>query len=238
MEYDEAALQKVREDRLLIDEVDTWLYEEIAPYLGHRLLEIGCGMGNFVEHLKDRDYYMGTDVSLDSVIHIQELYRNFPNVQARVVDIVDDAFLGLAGLGFDTIFSLNVFEHVKDDSQALRNAFYVLQPGGKILIVVPAHTWLYGTIDRSIGHYRRYGKNDIEQLLAQTGFILLKQKYVNALGALGWLVSGRILRNTTPPSGQLRLFNRLVPLLKTVERKIPVPFGISLLTVAKKPDGG
>ena len=238
MEYNEAALQKVREDRLLIDEVDTWLYEEITPYLGSRMLEVGCGMGNFVEYLKDREFYMGTDVSVYSVTHIQEIYRGFPNVQARVVDVVDDAFRKLVEFKFDTVFSLNVFEHVADDLRALKNAFHVLQPGGKIIIVVPAHAWLYGTIDCSIGHYRRYGKNDIEQLFAKTGFALLKLKYINALGALGWLVSGRVLHNTTPPSGQLRLFNRLVPLLKAVERKIPVPFGISLLTVAKKPDGG
>jgi len=238
VEYNEAALQKVREDRLLIDEVDTWLYEEITPYLGSRMLEVGCGMGNFVEYLKDREFYMGTDVSVYSVTHIQEIYRGFPNVQARVVDVVDDAFRKLVEFKFDTVFSLNVFEHVADDLRALKNAFHVLQPGGKIIIVVPAHAWLYGAIDCSIGHYRRYGKNDIEQLFAKTGFALLKLKYINALGALGWLVSGRVLHNTTPPSGQLRLFNRLVPLLKAVERKIPVPFGISLLTVAKKPDGG
>ena len=51
MEYSEAALQKVREDRLLIDAVDQWLYEEITPHLGHRVLEIGCGLGNFAHHM-------------------------------------------------------------------------------------------------------------------------------------------------------------------------------------------
>jgi SAM-dependent methyltransferase len=236
LKHNEAALQKVREDRLLIDQVDLWLYEEIAPYLGRRILEIGCGMGNFARHLTDRELYVGTDISADSVAHLRRAYQDHANVKALVVDVLDDAFLHLSDHRLDTVFSLNVLEHVEDDVQALRNVFHVLQPAGHLILLVPAHTRLYGTIDRAIGHHRRYDKSDVERLLRQTGFVPLKQKYINALGALGWLASGRLFRNQTPPSNQLRLFNHLVPLLKTIERAIPPPFGISLMTVAAKPD--
>lgn len=238
MRYSEAALQRVREDRLLIDEVDVWLYEEIEPYLGRRLLEIGCGMGNFVGHLTDRELYLGTDVSADSVAHVRDSYRDCSSVKALVVDAADDAFLALSQYRIDTVFSLNVFEHIDDHVRAMRNVFQVLQPGGRLILVVPAHGWLYGAIDRAIGHYRRYDKDAMAELLDSVGFVPVKQKYINALGALGWFVSGRLFRNATPPSGQLRVFNRLVPLLKAFERAIPVPFGISLMTVAAKPERG
>jgi SAM-dependent methyltransferase len=235
LDYSEKALQKVREDRLLIDRVDLWLYEEILPHLGNRLLEIGCGMGNFARHLTDREFYLGTDISAASVAHVQTTYQDYANVKALVIDVVDAAFLELSSYRFDTVFSLNVLEHVRDEARALRHAFHVLQPGGRLILVVPAHDWLYGTMDRSIGHYRRYDKDRMGRLLRTTGFVPLEQKYINALGALGWLVGGRVFRRVTPPSNQLRFFNHLVPILRAFERVIPMSFGISLMAVAVKP---
>ena len=234
MEYSEVALQRVREDRLLIDEVDQWLYEEIAPYLGRRVLEMGCGLGNFARHLTGRELYVGTDVSAESVNHVQELYRERANMRAFLADAAGEAVLSLAHFEFDTVFSLNVFEHIEDDRKALRNAWQLLQPGGMMILVVPAHSWLYGSIDRAIGHYRRYDKRSTAVSFAEAGFSVVEQKYLNALGAMGWLVNGRFLNHDVPPSGQLKVFNRIVPLLKRMERLFPPPFGISLLTVGRK----
>lgn len=234
MQYSETALQKVREDRLLIDEVDRWLYEEISPYLGSRILEIGCGMGNFARYLVDRDLYIGIETSPDSVEYVNQLYGNRPGMHAYVADATAVAFADFARFELDTIFSLNVFEHIDDHMAALRNAHAVLQPGGRMILVVPAHMWLYGSIDRAIGHYRRYDKRMLAELFQQVGFTCLAQKYINALGALGWWANGRLRRQETPPSGQLRLFNRVVPVIKGIERAMPPPFGISVLAVGKK----
>ena len=228
----EAAMQRVREDRLLIDQVDLWLYEEIAPFLGQRVLEIGCGLGNFARYLTDRALYVGTDLSPESVAHVNRLYQAQPNMQACVADVAGADFLALGRFEIDTIFSLNVLEHIEDQVQALRQARAVLQPGGRLILVVPAHDWLYGSMDRAIGHYRRYDKQTMAALFEEVGLRSLELKYLNALGALGWYTNGRIRRQETPPSGQLHLFNRLVPLLKRFERAVPVPFGVSLLAVA------
>ena len=234
MEYSEAALQKVREDRLLIDAVDQWLYEEIAPYLGRRVLEIGCGLGNFARHLVDCDLYAGVETSPESVDYVNRVYSDRPNMHAYVADATDASFAEFARFQMDTVFSLNVFEHIEDHVAALRNARAVLQPRGKVILVVPAHMRLYGSIDRAIGHYRRYDKRMMANLFQQVGLTCLTQKYINALGALGWWANGRLRRQETPPSGQLRLFNRVVPSIKRVERAIPMPFGISLLAVAQR----
>jgi SAM-dependent methyltransferase len=234
MNYSETALQKVREDRLLIDAVDQWLYEEIAPYLGHRVLEIGCGLGNFARHLVDRDLYIGVETSSESVDYVNQLYRDRSNMKAYVADATSDNFVDLARFQIDTIFSLNVFEHIEDHATALRNSHAILQPGGKLILVVPAHMWLYGSIDRAIGHYRRYDKQMIAQLFQHVGLTCIAQKYINSLGALGWWVNSRLRNQETPPSGQLRLFNRIVPLVKWVERKLPPPFGISVLAIGEK----
>lgn len=235
MEYSEEALQKVREDRLLIDEVDKWLYEEISPYLGQRILEIGCGLGNFARHLTDRELYIGTEVSTESIQQVSAQFARFPAMQFSVADATDPAFLDFVRFDIDTVFSLNVFEHIEDHITALRSARDILRPRGKLILVVPAHMWLYGTIDVAIGHYRRYDKQMMDDLFRQVGLTCVAKKYINALGALGWWTNGRLRKQETPPVGQLRMFNTVVPAIKRVERAIPMPFGISILAVGEKP---
>ena len=80
MTYSEYAMQQVRERRLLINEVDLWLFDEISPYLGQRVLEIGCGLGNFTQMLLGRELYVGVDISDSSVDHINDQYQAYPNI--------------------------------------------------------------------------------------------------------------------------------------------------------------
>lgn len=234
MEFSENALQKVREDRLLINEVDKWLFEEIEPFLGRRILEVGCGMGNFVPHMLDRELYVGTDTSATSVDHVKSTYSGNDRLDFLVADVTESHFVELQARAFDTVFSLNVFEHIRDDRVAVRNVHAVLQKDGTFILVVPAHNWLYGSIDRAIGHYRRYDKDGLVALYEENGFLCRQAKYINAAGAVGWFLNGRLFKKDTPPSSQLRHFNRFVPKLKSLESAVTVPFGISLLVVGTR----
>ena len=234
LDYSEDALQAVREGRLLINRYDEWLFDEFKPYLGQRILEVGCGLGNLLGHFLERALVVGIETSSESVDHVRRQYANNQNVQAHKYSITDPEVLKLAGLGFDTAVSLNVFEHIRDDELALRHTLALLQPGGALILIVPSHQSLYGTMDSSIGHYRRYTKDSMQEKMEQVGFQVQHQKYINILGALGWWLNGRVLKKTVPPSGQLRFFNQLVPVLRTFESLFDSPFGISLLTVAKK----
>ena len=155
-------------------------------------------------------------------------------MQALVCDVTSDDFLQLADYDFDTVFSLNVFEHIEDDARALSHVSQILSEGGYFVLGVPAHNWLYGTMDLSIGHYRRYNSQMLQDLFVAAGMQCVKQKYINAAGAVGWFVNGRIRRQETPPAGQLELMNKVVPWLRRFETIIPMPFGITILTVGKK----
>jgi SAM-dependent methyltransferase len=231
--FDDWALQQVRERRFLINRFDEWIYDEISPYLGQRVLEIGCGLGNLMRLLLDRELVVGIDPDRDSINHLRLAYNDRTNLQAHPLDICDPKVLELKASHFDTVVSLNVFEHIEDDVGALRHIRELLEPGGHLVLIVPAHSWLYGTMDSSIGHYRRYDKALMNDKLAQAGFVPVVQKYLNVLGMLGWFVNGRILRQRVPPSDQLRLFNLIVPMLRAVERRYLPPVGLSLMSVAR-----
>jgi SAM-dependent methyltransferase len=230
----EMALQQVRERRLLLDQVDRWLLEEISPFLGQRVLEVGCGLGNLTAHLLDRELVVGIDVSAESVRQLQTQYSSYANFQAVVGDITDSQILELGRFAFDTVLSLNVLEHIADDELALQNMAQLLQPGGRLILIVPAHDRLYGSMDRAIGHYRRYSIQTMERHFETVHFRMVYRKYINALGALGWLINGRLLGQNVPPVGQLRLLNAVVAVEKWIERKVPAPFGTSLLAIAEK----
>lgn len=234
MDFDEEALQTVRETRLLIDRYDAWLFDEFRPHLGWRILEIGCGLGNQITYLLDRDLIAGIDISNESVSEVQRRFTGHPNVRAFTLSINDPKVLSLGHLEFDTLISVNVLEHIEDDELALAHICSLLQPSGKFILIVPAHKWLYGTMDRSIGHYRRYAKETIERKLVKVGLRVIHQKYINMVGALGWLINGRVLKRRFPPVSQLRVINKLVPILRAIESRIPPLFGVSLLSISQK----
>jgi 2-polyprenyl-3-methyl-5-hydroxy-6-metoxy-1,4-benzoquinol methylase len=227
-------LEQVRQRRLLINRCDVWLFDEIRPHLGRRVLEVGCGHGNLTQHLLDRDLVVATDFEPSSVEIVRNKFRDYHNVITYVYDICDKAVQTLAAHKIDTVVSLNVLEHVKDDALALSNMAGLLMPDGKLVLIVPAFEWLYGSMDASIGHFRRYTKASLSAKLAQAGFAVQQQHYTNALGALGWFVNGRVLKQQVPPVGQLGLFNTLVPLLATLENFIQPPIGISLISIATR----
>lgn len=234
MKFDEIALQAVRERRLLIDDYDSWLVEEIRPFLGQRLIEVGCGLGNLLMQFVDRELVIGIEKSPETVIEARRKFAGMEHISICEYSITDPSILALQEMRFDTAVSLNVFEHIEDDELAMQHTALLLKPNGNFVLIVPAHQWLYGSMDSSIGHYRRYTKALARDKLEKAGFRIVHQKYLNMLGAIGWFVNGRFLRRNVPPSAQLRIFNKVVPFLKAVERAIPPPFGISVITVAQR----
>jgi SAM-dependent methyltransferase len=236
MRCDAFALQDVRESRLLIDQCDTWLVDQVKPYIGQRVLEVGCGLGNLTMHLLDCELVIGIDISESSVDNINSSYAHQDNVQAVQCDVTKPKFLELKSYLFDTALSLNVLEHIEDDILALRNMYEVLVKNGQLILIVPAHPFLFGTMDQAIGHYRRYTAHDLKRKLIEVGFDVCAQKYINPIGAVGWYLNGRFLRRKVPPVGQLKLFNRLMPFVVLVESHITIPFGLSLLSISRRID--
>jgi len=216
-----------------------WIFEELSPFAGSHVLEAGCGIGNMTAYFLDRELLVAIDRLPASVQLTAKRYQSFPNVQVMRGDISDPQLPEqLASWSFDTALCVNVLEHVEDDLQALRHLWRVLQPAGRLLLLVPAGRYLYGTLDRALGHYRRYDRRQLAALVQMAGFQTLALHYMNLAGIPGWWLNSRVLKQRLLPEGQLRWFDRLAPIFIRSERLLrrvwDVPAGQSLVCIAQK----
>jgi hypothetical protein len=123
-------------------------------------------------------------------------------------------------------------EHVDDDAGSLVAIRELLSPGGRLVLLVPALPALYGTIDRALGHHRRYTRKNLSALIARTGFRVAHIEYFNLAGVPGWWFAGRVLHRKLIPAGSLKLYDALVPLFR-LERLLPWRVGQSLIAIGE-----
>jgi 2-polyprenyl-3-methyl-5-hydroxy-6-metoxy-1,4-benzoquinol methylase len=220
-----------------LEPYNRWLVERFAAALGRRILEIGAGFGNLTRYLRGRDLVVASDLDPVAVEYLKGTFRDDPTVEVKSYRFPLEP-AGRAELGsrmIDTIVCCNVLEHIEDDRSTLADMREVLQPGGRLVLLVPALSWLYGTLDEHLRHFRRYEKAELEQKISAAGFALEDCRFVNRPGVAGWYVNGRILRRRILPKGQLRAFKLMLPLLRREEER-PPSFGMSLLAIARKPE--
>lgn len=213
-----------------------WQARLVAPQLGQRVIEVGCGIGNFTHTLLDREIILAVDVDRACVERLRKRYPDRPNLHSFVCEPGSAAFADLARRRPDSCVCLNVLEHIEDDALALQAMASVLVPGGVVVLLAPAFQALYGHIDRNLGHHRRYSRAALAALAHRAGLRIEKLHYVNAPGFIGWWINARIFRRQAQSAGQIRLFDGcIVPWLSRLEAIVPPPFGQSLLAVLRKP---
>jgi SAM-dependent methyltransferase len=210
-----------------------WMFDRLRPWVGRRVLEIGAGIGNLSAFLLDRDRLVLTDTALDYLARLRARFAGHPNVGVAHLYLPDD-HAALAGERFDTIICLNVLEHVQDDHRSLVVMRELLEPGegGRLVLLVPALSALYGTLDEALGHHRRYGRRDLSAKFAAAGLRVRHLEYFNLAGIPGWWLTGRVLRRRLIPSGSLKLYDALVPLFR-LERFLPWRIGQSLIAIGE-----
>jgi len=136
----------------------------------------------------------------------------------------------------DAAVCLNVLEHIPDDLTAMRNIRASLVPGGRLVALVPAQRWLFGTLDERLGHCRRYERAELESRVREAGFEIETTLWMNAVGMLGWFVNARMLRRTTIPQGHVDAFEWMVPMARAVDQWATGLFGgLSLICIARRP---
>lgn len=209
-----------------------WIFQKISPYLKGNIIEIGSGIGNISNFLVPlTKNIVLTDIEND---YIECLQRKFAgNSSVRVISH-DISSGGIDGSPFDTIICVNVLEHIKNDDKALTSMHNMMDGESRLILLVPAFRVLYGTLDKRYGHHRRYNKSDLLKKLKHRNFIVEEIQYHNLIAVLGWFVNARVVKKRTMSRTQIKIFDKLVPLLKRLEERLRVPFGLSLMVICKK----
>jgi SAM-dependent methyltransferase len=206
-----------------------WLFDRARPQLGQRVLDFGAGVGTFTQLAADTGARV---VAVEPEPEFAKFLRERFGADGRVQVIqgtIDDVGLHR----FESVICFNVLEHVQDDAAALGTVARLLAPHGRLFLLVPAHPTLYGGFDRGAGHYRRYSSRALRSLLITSGFDIETLRHVNPVGAIGWFLRVRLRSSSEWPSGSFAAFDRLVPLLRPLDR-LPFPFGLSLWAVARR----
>ena len=217
-----------------------WQFEQFAPYVGRSAVDVGCGIGSFPEHFLARgvDSYLGVEIDPDLRARFAERHRD-PRVRlAATGDATDPALAAeMRAADADTAFSVNVIEHIERDDLALKNMIDGTKPGGHVCLLVPAHPFLYGTLDALDQHFRRYTKTSLRDLVARVGgdsVAWVDLYHFNAIAAFGWFLKSRILKETKQGDENYAAMNAVLPVVTRMEKLVRPPFGLSLVAVLRR----
>jgi glycosyltransferase involved in cell wall biosynthesis len=208
-----------------------WLMNRLDAQLSGTILEVGAGIGNNLRALLHKEHVVATEPDLEYIHLLRNAFMGQSNVEIQQWDVTCPAPDSVVAA--DSILCSSVLEHIQNEQIALRNMRAVLKPSGRLVLVVPAGAWLYGSLDRELGHFRRYTKRDVEVLLSTAGFDVETVYSLNKPGVIGWWLNGKILRRKRLGKSQIKLFNALVPLFRLIDPLLPW-IGLSLVVIAKR----
>ena len=190
------------------------------------IVDFGAGIGTFARELSRKGYQ----------VHCIE-------PDPKQADIIRDAGLpvttSLAEIedcSIDYLYTLNVLEHIADDLMMLRQWHQKLKPGGKILVYVPAFQMLYSSMDRKVGHFRRYTKQTLTKKLVEAQFHDMEGSYVDSLGFFATLLFKYIGDDTGALNRRALIFyDRIIfPCSKIFDYLLNSFFGKNVFMVATK----
>ncbi len=199
---------------------------EMVKGKGNRILDLGCGPG-----------YIGSSLSGDNEVIFSDMEKgNIAKLWGKRL-LVDARHLPFRKGSFDYVVCGDMLEHVREDGLVLDEIRSLLKKDGKAIITVPAHSSIYGTHDRHMGHYRRYDRNKFIKFAKRHGFVVKRCRYANSLMFPPFLFSNIFLNQTKTYRGRSKKINRLTPLIGLaykIEKNIRAPFGVSLIFEMRK----
>ena len=240
-------MDRIVYDRMAAHDSTHWWYRArrdiLADYLARygdlprdaRILEIGCGTGHNLAMLARFGTVEAIEIDADArAIASQRLGR-------PVGDAPLPALPGVERHAYDLVAVLDVVEHIEDDVAALSAMATLLKPGGKILIAVPAHQWMWSAHDRVNHHHRRYSKRTLKAAIAAAGLTPARLTYFNSLlfplaaaARIAGRLTGRDDSDDSPPAKPLNaLFEAIFRLERYAVGRVPMTPGVSIVTLAE-----
>jgi SAM-dependent methyltransferase len=214
----------------------SYVYRQVSPHLGREVLEVGAGHGGTTKVLcdgrADRWTCLEPDASLADRLMAAIRDGKLPDccrMQIGTLADLDDR------QRFDTILYMDVLEHIADDRVELAMAADRLRPGGRLIVLAPAHPWLFTPFDAAIGHFRRYTRPML-WAAAPAGLTLVRLAYLDSAGMLASLGNRLLLKSAMPTPSQIAVWDRLlVPCSRRTDPLFGYSLGKSVLGVWRKP---
>jgi SAM-dependent methyltransferase len=204
------------------------------PGSSARLLEIGCGTGHNLAML--REFGQVDAIEVDPAARaIAEGRLGKPVLDAPLPDLD-----GIEEHAYDLIGSFDVIEHIADDSASLASIARRLKPGGRFVMTVPAHQWMWSAHDVVNHHQRRYSKRALTRLVEGSPLRLEKIGYLNSLLfplAMADRLKAKLTRSENgdvalPPAPINTALERAFAAERHLIGRVPLPPGLSLFAVA------
>jgi len=213
----------------------TYYASLISPFLGEQVLEVGAGMGATTKFLcagtSKKWVCLEPDSNLIKIMDQSIQDGSLPAICSTRLGTIQN--LEKQEL-FDSILYIDVIEHIKNDLLELDNAAEHLKPNGALIVLSPAHEWLFTPFDKAIGHYRRYSKKTLSALTPKN-CTLQKVLYLDSVGTLLSTANQILLRQSMPTLGQILFWDQwIVPISKNIDPLLNFSFGKSILGIWRK----
>lgn len=222
----------------LANNYNNWIFNQFERYVKGNVLEVGGGIGTFTELLADKATKITSlEIDKDYLKQLKTRFKNNKKVKVSNLNLTKKADNQNLKDKFDLIIMINVLEHIKNHQQMLEILYLKLKQRGKLFIFVPAHQGLYSEWDSSVGHFRRYSKNELAKLAKKADFKVEDINYFNSVGAVGWGLN-KFLKSKPGSKSlvwQTLIFDRLVvPVVSWFEKGVKPPFGQSVILIGAK----
>jgi ubiquinone/menaquinone biosynthesis C-methylase UbiE len=213
-----------------------WIYSLLEPYLSGVVLDIGSGLGEIASlfvHPQVKEVII-SDCNKELILKLEQRMFFLEKYSLAVLDITkDDCIAQFKGREVDTITCVNVLEHIKDDISALHRMRDILKPDGRVVILAPALSCLYGSLDACHGHQRRYTPKILKAKMQIAGFDIEDWRYINFFGVITWFLTGRVLKQKKFSEKACCQLDKIVPFLRSIEQGFRPPWGQSLVMVGR-----
>ena len=208
-------------------------HNHIKKYTGNKILEVGAGIGATAEIFNQKEkpkrwICLEPDSNLCKIIE-EKKKRGIinDNIEVKNGTLSSIEFYDT----FDMILYIDVLEHIENDKEELVRASRLLDENGRIIILSPAYNFLYSAFDEKIGHFRRYDKKLIHNIIPAS-LKIIEIKYLDSAGFFASLANKIILKSSNPTRQQVKFWDRfLVPISQWMDPLIMYRAGKSILVV-------